>query len=88
MHIQQIINETTSDIQGSNSRLLNQLKKPALDSLQLVEPLFEWHIVDIREDALEHVQALLVPEAGGNRFTSVAGIVTTQHIRKSLLFAC
>jgi hypothetical protein len=80
--LQEIISETTADIQGSNTRLLNKLKKSALENLQLTEPLDELQSVDVRDDALHHVQALTVPEAGGHRFLSSAANITTQHVCK------
>jgi nucleoside-diphosphate-sugar epimerase len=53
-----------------------------LDSLQTTDALFESQSVDIRDVAPQHIAALTIPEAGGQRFLSTAGNITVQHVCK------
>lgn len=73
-----IISETTADIQGSNRTLLNPLKSAALANKTPQSAKAEWYPVDIRDVSKHHVEALLVPAAGGERLLSIASTVSTQ----------
>ncbi|CAG8683200.1 15722_t:CDS:2 [Acaulospora colombiana] len=74
-----IISETTANIKGSNAYLLDRLKHDRLEKLTAQEALMELRMVDVRDLAVLHVQALLVPAAGGERILASANELTWQR---------
>ncbi|PVF97743.1 NAD(P)-binding protein [Serendipita vermifera] len=76
----QILSETTADIKGSNNRLLGVLKKEALENLNDEQLLEERWVVDARDAAQLHVQALINSQAGGRRIILTTPPITVQHI--------
>jgi hypothetical protein len=83
--MQQIISETTADIKGSNRRLLRPLKREEQDKYKGEALLEELQLVDVRDVSKLHVDALVIPVAGGQRITASAATITVQHICKSSL---
>lgn len=81
--MQQIISETTTDIKGSNGRLLRPLKRQEQGKYKGEALLEELQLVDVRDASKLHVDALVIPAAGGQRITSSAATITVQHICKS-----
>lgn len=76
----EVISETTADIKGSNTMLLDPLKSEYLKSLTDEQLLAEITAVDVREVVKLHVDALLLPNVEGQRFICHAKTVTVQHI--------
>lgn len=74
-----ILSETTVNIKGSNAYLLDRLKQDRLEKLKSQEALMELRMVDVRDLAMLHVQALLVPAAGGERILASANELTWQR---------
>jgi nucleoside-diphosphate-sugar epimerase len=82
---QQIISETTADIKGSNGRLLRPLKREEQDKYKGEALLEELYLVDVRDVSKLHVDALVIPAAGGQRIVASAATITVQHICKPSL---
>lgn len=81
---QQIIHDTTFNTTESNNRLLSSLKKTEQENIKPEGLLNELQPVDIRDAAKVHVDALILPAAGGERITATAGPVPIQRICESL----
>jgi len=81
----QIISETTADIKGSNGRLLRPLKREEQDKYKGEALLEELYLVDVRDVSKLHVDALVIPAAGGQRIVASAATITVQHICKPSL---
>ncbi|CAG8610663.1 5168_t:CDS:2, partial [Acaulospora colombiana] len=79
-----IISETTINIGGSNAFLLNEIKKDRLEKLTREFALTEFRMIDVRDLAGQHVQALLIPAAGGERFLTSSYEMTWQRPLNSL----
>ncbi|PVF97744.1 NAD-binding protein [Serendipita vermifera] len=74
------ISETAATVTVSNALLLKNLKKDVLDELTDEQLLSENFPVDVRDTAKLHVEALLRPNAGGNRILTNGHTFTLQHI--------
>jgi hypothetical protein len=80
---QQNLGDIPSETQGSVAALLGPLKAASGTAQpEKAQLLHEWQLVNVADAAKDHVQALLTPEAGGERIISTAGNVTLQHLRK------
>lgn len=79
-----VLSETTSEIGGSNYVLLGNLKQAALSNLTPESLGQVIDFIDVREAALEHIKALTVPEAGGQRILSVSNVWTLEEILDKL----
>lgn len=64
--------------------LLGSLTKAAQEDNKGDKVLQEYHFVDVRDVAKLHVDALVTPVAGGQRFLASGHSVSLQHICKFL----
>lgn len=60
--------------------LLTPLKQAALDAPDPQRDIREMRCIDVRDLAEQHVQALLIPEAGGERILTSAHYISWKHV--------
>jgi nucleoside-diphosphate-sugar epimerase len=65
-------------VNASNHRIRDLVQGKLRDSLPPTAPVFTF--VDVRDVALAHVRAMMLPEAGGQRFYVVGGYFSNKRI--------